>query len=113
MRPELIVAVGVFLACLGVTTATPMFPAFNRPAVFRGKWGESAFMVTNLVLVAGTIGTILYSFINLTWYVSILLLVGALVVSSFIIQFVPAAIRQSAAGPIIAALGFVALRGFA
>ena len=107
MRAEGAVALCVFFACLGVFTANPMFPRLNRPEVFRGNWGEAFFGVVTLVVLLAGLWTLVRAFLNITWYVNILLIIGTLVVSSNLIRIFPAWFTNSALAPIVAAIGLV------
>ena len=86
-----------------------MFPRFNRPEVFRGRWGELLFGIVTLFIFLGGISTLVWSFLNITWYVSLLVIIVAFAVSIPMIQFLPALFTGSALSPIAAAIGLLAL----
>ena len=113
MRAELIVAAGVFFVWLGVSSANPMFPRFNRPSIFRGTWGEPFFGLVTLSILAGAISLLVWSFANITWYVNLLVLVGALVISENLVRVLPAFFVGSALAPVVAATGLVILHNLA
>lgn len=113
MYAELIVATGVFFSCLGVMSAEPMFPLINRPVIFRGKWGEWFFTLVTALIFLGALSLLIWSFLNVTWYVNLLVLVGSFLLSAFAIQLLPPFLIHSAFGPSIAAVGLIALHHLA
>jgi hypothetical protein len=111
MRPELIVFLAVIFSCLGVHTTNPMFPVSNRPQVLRGKWGETFFIGIMSSILTGGASLLIWSFINVTWYVNILLIVGSLAV--FVYPLLPIVLTGSAVGSIVSAIALLFLSNWA
>jgi hypothetical protein len=113
LRPELIVFLAVWLCFLGVYSAAPMFPAFNRPVLFRSRRGELLFFAVNTTVIIASLSLLLWSFLHITWYIDLLLIVGSGAIFSGVYRFLPPILTCSAFGPIVSALGLLFLHNFA
>jgi hypothetical protein len=113
MRPELIVFLAVVFSCLGVYTTNPMFPRSNRPEVFRGKWGETFFTGIVFSILIGGGSLLIWSFLNVTWYINILLIAGSLAVFMYVYPFFPIVLTGTAVGSIISAIALLFLSNWA
>ena len=109
MRAELIVALGVFLAWLGMYSIGDMVPRINRPRIFRGKWGEGAFGGMALSVAIFSVSMLVWSFLHIAWYINVPILIGALVVSILAVKFLPIIFVDSVLAPITAAFGLAIL----
>lgn len=107
MKPELVISLGTTLVAFGVSTLNPMFPTYNRPRIFRGKWGELLFFFIATFYFIGAISLLIWSFMNISWYVNILVIAGTLTLFSFLFNLIPSVIRMTAIGPIIAFWGLL------
>lgn len=105
--PELLVMICCCFATLGVQSANPMFDRFNRPVLFRGRYGEHLFAFICLITVLSSISTLIWSFASITWYINILLIAGSVSIFDYISNFLPPTLTQSAVGPIVAAIGLL------
>lgn len=108
MKAEVIIIVGTLLTLLGVNTSNVMFPYYNRPKIFRGKWGNLFFFVINTGIILGTMSLLIWSFKEVTWYISVFLIFGCVLFFSLIFHFLPIFLR-SALGPIFSSLGLLIL----
>lgn len=113
MRAELVVFLATVCACLGVYTTNPMFPMHNRPEVFRGTRGDLFFTgVVFSILIAG--GSLLvWSFLAITWYVNLLLIVGSMAVFAVAYPLLPMMLTRTAIGSIVSAVALVFLSHWA
>jgi hypothetical protein len=109
MRAELIVFLGTCLVSLGVFSANPMFPIYNRPAIFRGGWGAPFFALITMGIMLGAISLLIWSFKEVTWYINILVIAGSVAVFSFVYGLLPSILRESAFGPLLAFGGLLVL----
>ena len=107
MAPELIVMLGFCLASLGVFSANPMFPIYNRPKIFRGAWGEPFFALLTFITMISTASLFVWGFMKVIWYINILIVVGSVVVFSWIYQLLPLLFSQSAIAVIVSAVGLL------
>ena len=112
MPTEVAVLLSVFFVCLGVYTANPMFPRHNRPEIFRGTWGEAFFGMITLVILLGGLWTLVRSFLNITWYINLILLVGAFSLSTVAVRLLPALFTATALAPIMGVVGLVFVHYF-
>lgn len=112
MRPELTICAAVWFCGLGVFSAAPMFPAINRPGLFRGRWGELLFLAINTTVIGSSVSLLLWSFLNVTWYITILVIVGSGSIFSVVYRFLPPILVCSALAPFVSAVGLLFLHRF-
>jgi hypothetical protein len=62
--------VGVFF-CIGAYSGNSMFEKFNRPQIFWSKGGEFFLNFMNLSIILGSIGLVVWSFMNAPWYFAV------------------------------------------
>jgi hypothetical protein len=110
MRAELIVVLGTCLVSLGVFSANPMFPIYNRPKIFRGGWGAPFFAIVTTGITLSALLLLVWSFKEVTWYINILVIIGSITVFSYVYGFLPIILRESAFGPLLAFLGLLVLQ---
>ena len=56
-----------------------------------------------------TVSLVIWSFKEVTWYINILVIVGSVAVFSYVYNFLPMILRESALGPILAFVGLLVL----
>jgi hypothetical protein len=113
VAPELILILTVFLFVFGVHSTTKCIPILDRPGLFLGRWGEGFFLAVCLSIPLLTLSLVVWSFIQITWYVNIMLLIGTAVVASIALYFLPVILVFSALGPIISTIGLIILHNIA
>lgn len=109
MKAEWLVILSSCCWALGMYTVRPILPIYNRPEIYRGTWGTLFFTIVTAGITFGSISLLIWSFLNVKWYITILLVIGSLFVFALLYRFIPLIIRESAFGSIIAFVGFVIL----
>ena len=109
MRPELLVALAVFFSYMGASTASPMFSQDNCPKFFSGSGGQGLFMAVNSVIVLGSLSLLVWSFLHVSWYINVLILLGAMALTQSILRVLPTKFVRSAAAPVCAAVALCVL----
>lgn len=97
IEPMLIVNSVAFY--IGMRGSVVMFSKYNRPPLFRN---ELFFFAVNTALIFFFAGSIIWSFFHYNWYVSLLIVLGTLILSPFIIRILPKFITESAVSLILA-----------
>lgn len=104
IEPEIIVITGSFASYMSARSTNPMFAEYNRPLIFSGKWGVPFFFALTALIFILSLSLLVWSFIEITWYVNICLIIGALSLSTYIYRFIPNFITGSALGPILSVI---------
>lgn len=84
MSNELIVIASTLFTMFGAYTMNPMFPSYNRPFIFQGEWGEPFFMAVNTFFFILPGSLLIWSFLNVKWYVVIMLIMGSMSLADFL-----------------------------
>ena len=109
MAPDFIVILGSSLVTLGVFSSNQMFPIYNRPLVFAGAFGNLFFGIVLTTIVFGGMALVVWSFLHISWYINLLLIFLSVFGFSLWYNFLPSFLRESAFGPLIAAVGLIIL----
>ena len=113
MAPQLIIILASCFITLGVYSSNSMFPVYKRPLIFRTRFGDLMFFIIVTIVAVGGVALVIWSFLHIPWYIDIFLIIGSMLGFSLWYGFLPAFLRESALGPIVAAIGLLVLNCFA
>jgi hypothetical protein len=112
MKPTIVPLLVGFAFSVGAFSAEPMIERFNRPAMFREKWGEAFFYALGFTTLTGSVSLVVWSFIHVTWYIAMGLLVTGGIAATLACRWLPIPF-MTALGPILAAMNILVLHYWA
>lgn len=105
MEPELRIILSTVFTSIGQTTLKPMFHPTHgecyRPGIFIGKWGEAFLSAIGFLYVVLPISLLVWSFINVIWYMVIVLVIGSFVVSKSLMLIFPRLLLSTVISPLL------------
>lgn len=91
----------------------PMFPDYNRPGIFSGKWGNAFFMGLGFWLMVLPLILLIWSFINITWYINVFLIAGSFAVTDICLRLFRNILLSTAFSPILSFIVLAILNAIA
>lgn len=106
MNPTMIFILTMFTASIGQVSILPMMPMHNRPLIFMGQTGDKRFHLLQMAMIVLTLSMVVWSFINVGFFLTVILAIVCLLICPIIIRLVfPALFLATALAPIVSAVG--------